>query len=331
MPSHTDEIKPPSSPEQSSSGDKVAVDTNAELPTLTPYIHHKNHGEIRLSKALSASIGLHFIAPVALLVSILLLAWVFHWDIWHSKPENNDVAFTLVLDTHAPKPKKALYKGPHNQIAGGHSKPQSAPKPKTVEVAKATPIEPHPKASPKAQTTPKEVSPTPPKKSVVEPHTESVTIKKPEEVKPQTDPTKSETATQPETPNNQPPKDTPNDTQSMAQNGPSNNDGVNVSEDVDFGPFMADLEKRIKLHWVPPRGSESRKVRLMLFLQRDGRLLKVETLVSSGDQNTDLAAVAAAEASAPFMVFPEQIHEDVLPVEFTFDYNVLNSPKRKEL
>jgi|GEM_PF-2720227 len=329
MPSHTDEIKPSNSPEQSNSGDKVAADTNAELPTLTPYIHHKNHGEIRLSKALSASVGFHFIAPVALLVSILLLAWVFHWDIWHSKvPKNNDLAFTLVLDTHAPKPKKALYKGPHNQIAGGHSKPQSVPKPKTVEVAKANPLESHPKASPKAQPTPKEVSPTPPKKTEAEPHTQSVTIKKPEAVKPQPDPTKSEAATQSETPNNQQP---PQDTPSMAQNEPSSNDGVNVSQDVDFGPFMADLEKRIKLHWVPPRGSESRKVRLMLFLQRDGRLLKVETLISSGDQNADLAAVAAAEASAPFMVFPEQIHEDVLPVEFTFDYNVLNSPKRKQL
>jgi len=328
MPSHTDEIKFPASPEQSGSGDKVAADTHAKLPVLTPYIHHKNHGEMRLSKALSASIGFHFIAPVALLASILLIAWVFHWDIWHAKvPENNDVAFTLVLDTRAPKPKKALYKGPHNQLAGGHSKPQSTPKPKTVEVARANPVESHPKAVSKAQTIPKEVSPTPPKRTEAEPHTQSVTIKKPEEVKPQPEPTKSETATQPETPNNQ----AAQDTQSMAQNGTNSTDGVNVSQDVDFGPFMADLEKRIKLHWVPPRGSESRKVRLMLFLQRDGRLLKVETLVSSGDQNADLAAVAAAEASAPFMTFPEQIHEDVLPVEFTFDYNVLNSPKRKQL
>jgi len=328
MSSHTDEIKSSPSPEQSSSGDTVTEMKNIEQQALVPYIHHKNHGEIRLSKALSTSAGLHVIAPVALLASLLLLAWVFHWDIWESKaPENHDVAFTLVLDTHAPRPKKALFKGPHNQVAGGHSKPQSTPKPKTVEVAKANPVGSRPKPDPKTQSKPKEVANKLPEKTLSESPSKLVTIKKPDEVKPQSNPLSSETAKLPEKTNNQPAQDS----QSMAQNGPNSTDGVNVSQDVDFGPFMADLEKRIKLHWVPPRGSESRKVSLMLFLQRDGRLLKVETIVSSGDQNADLAAVAAAEASAPFMVFPEQIHEDVLPVEFTFDYNVLNSPKHKQL
>jgi outer membrane biosynthesis protein TonB len=328
MPSHTDEIKPTPSPEELQSGELVAEE-NETLQGLPKAIHRKAYGELRTRKALFTSLGLHLIAPPSLIILFLVLAWVLHWDIWswlNPKPKSDEVAFTLVLDTHAPKPKKALYKGPFNQAAGGHSKPEIKPKPKVTEHSSPIPLK-HSTAkaiTPKPQTIDpsKRVQENPKETQIVTP----VAIKEPQKteepaIKTSTTPTTTETqATQP-----------PQETQSVAQNGPNPTEGVNVSQDVALGPLLADLEKRIKHNWIPPRGSESRKVQLMLYVQRDGRLLKIETMVSSGDQNTDLAAVSAAEASAPFMALPKQILEDVLPIEFTFDYNVLNSPKHKQL
>jgi TonB family protein len=65
-------------------------------------------------------------------------------------------------------------------------------------------------------------------------------------------------------------------------------------------------------------------VKLLFYLARDGHVVKIETRKTSGDEDADQAAIAAIRASAPFMPFPPQVREDILPVEFTFDYNVLN-------
>ena len=113
------------------------------------------------------------------------------------------------------------------------------------------------------------------------------------------------------------------------QEGKAKDVGVDVAQDVDYGPFMADLQKRISRNWIPPRGMESRKVLLLFYVQRDGKVVKVEVEKSSGDQAADRSAIEAVQVSAPFMALPPQIKEDLLPVEFTFDYNVLNPRNAK--
>jgi TonB family protein len=291
-------------------------------------------GEISLPKAAAASFGLHVLMPPTLLLLALLLAWLLHWDIWSwFKPQANkpDLTFTLVLDTHAKRPEKALHKGAFHQKAGGKHQAQTPPKtkparpPKTLARPTTSLTPPQKPITVALNNKPKPIPALKPQ-AVIPP-----TIKKPAFA-----PVIASKATVNPLSQAAPvttimPPTTPDETATNPQAGPTPQDGVDVVQDIDFGPFMADLEKRIKHNWVPPRGAESRKVRLMLYLQRDGQLLKIETLISSGDQNADQAAVAAAEASAPFMAFPAQIKEDVLPVEFTFDYNVLNLRKREPL
>jgi TonB family protein len=299
--------------------------------TLLKDLRQPKPGEMSFKKAATASLGLHLLAPPALLIVALLVAWMLHWEFWswfNPKPKKPDLTFTLVLDTHAKRLDKALHKGQFNQKAGGKQKANTPPKPKLSD--------PPPKTM--AQVGPEPATPTPtqaktetsaPTKTRPTPQ-QTVAIKKPtptEASKPLASTTPLQTQATPVTTE----VPTQNEAASNPQNGPAQVDGVDVVQDVDFGPFMADLEKRIKHNWVPPRGAESRKVRLTLYLLRDGKLLKTEISTSSGDQNADQAAVAAAEASAPFMAIPAQIKEDVLPVEFTFDYNVLNPHKRHQL
>ncbi len=313
-----------------------------------------------LGRATSLSALLHVFGPVVLTVVTLallwLLSWILHFNFWdlfqsHQKP---DLEFTLVQDTKATRPDNPKFKGNFNQRAGGAPKksqplkaieepPQAAakksepPKPQQPAV-KPQPTQPAVQPKPVAQKTPT------PQKTAEKPAI-TPTIKMPSKEKPAQAATASAnnaTAT--------PAQSAATGTNSQAasqgtqftgsssnsssmgnpQAGNSANPGVDVAQDIDFGPFMADLERRIKRNWVPPRGSESRKVVLMLFIARDGNVIRIDVKKSSGDTEADESAKQAVVASLPFLALPPQFKEDILPVEFAFDYNVLNPKNPKQ-
>ncbi len=114
------------------------------------------------------------------------------------------------------------------------------------------------------------------------------------------------------------------------QQGKSKIPGVDVAADADFGPFMSDLERRIKRSWNPPRNSRSKRVVVKMYVSRDGRLVRLNVMKSSGDDIADDAALNAVRASAPFKPFPPEVREEVLPIEFTFDYNVFSPQASKD-
>jgi TonB family protein len=315
------------------------------------------------------STALHILGPVALtvltLLVLLILSWIMHfnfWDLFTPKAPPHDMEFSLVNDTHATRPDKPIFKGNFNQRAGG--------KQNKTEPLKALEEPPHasaaskPKAAPTETKAPEQAKqpkpeqaaqqqPAPAPKQPAKPDTKQATkpdwmptIPKPakqEAPKPTLDGpvAKTQTNASAGSPGANPQiasiGNTMAGTGSSAssatgnpQDGDATNPGVDVVQDVDFGPFMADLERRIKRNWTPPRGAESRKVLLLFYLARDGQIVKIETKKSSGDEDADRAAIAAVQASAPFQAFPPQVKEDILPVEFTFDYNVLNPKNPKQ-
>ena len=105
-------------------------------------------------------------------------------------------------------------------------------------------------------------------------------------------------------------------------NGPA---GVDALKEPNFGPYMSELSRRIKANWDPPRGDESKRVVLLFRIAKDGRLLNVKVLKSSGTPAADRAAQAAVELTAPFRPLPPEFKGNSVPIEFTFDYNVINS------
>jgi len=298
----------------------------------------------------------------------LLVAWLLHfnlWDLFKHKPPQ-DTTFTLVEDSHVKRPEKPMFKGNANQEAGGkqvekqplNPAKQSVAHPPAKEGKPAPPAKPQPAKMPEKAATPAPVTPPAPEPPKPQPQ------KQPEPPKPLSEmgkPAKAEKEKQeqpkPETPRpkNLNPKmapmgkapepvqistvstdfgisTTPPGAASTGnpQEGKAKKPGVDVAQDVDYGPFMADLQKRIRRNWIPPRGMESRKLVLMFYVQRDGKVVKVEVEKSSGDPDADRSAIEAVQVSSPFMTLPPQIKEDVLPVEFTFDYNVLNPKNSKK-
>ncbi len=93
------------------------------------------------------------------------------------------------------------------------------------------------------------------------------------------------------------------------------------TKSVDFGPYMADLQRRIKRVWFPPKADRSKRVKVVFKVYKDGRVSHLKVLKSSGVAKADVAALKAVEKAAPFWDLPEGAPSDV-DIEFTFDYNV---------
>ena len=93
------------------------------------------------------------------------------------------------------------------------------------------------------------------------------------------------------------------------------------TQECEFGPYMAELQRRIKRSWFPPKDTESKRVQVIFKVHRDGSLSHLRLERSSGLAIADQAALKAIEDAAPFHPLPAGAPEDV-DIQFTFDYNV---------
>ncbi len=109
---------------------------------------------------------------------------------------------------------------------------------------------------------------------------------------------------------------------------PSGPPGIDAIKQPNWGPYMRDLEARIKRNWNPPKGDQSKRVVLLFKIGRDGRLLSIQTIKSSGQPLSDAAARAAVELTAPFKPLPPEYKGNSIEIDFTFDYNVLGASYR---
>jgi TonB family protein len=103
--------------------------------------------------------------------------------------------------------------------------------------------------------------------------------------------------------------------------------GIDALREPDFGPYMRELQRRIKLNWDPPKGNESKTVVLLFKIARDGRLLSSRVHKSSGLPSADQAALKAVELTAPFRPLPADFKGQSIDIQFTFDYRVFGASR----
>lgn len=106
-----------------------------------------------------------------------------------------------------------------------------------------------------------------------------------------------------------------------AKFGTLNADGDERGTDVDFAPYMADLQRSIKRAWFPPKGDETKKLVVLFDVDRSGKLGSLKVSRSSGIKAADQAALAAVRNASPFRPLPPGAPPTV-DIQFTFDYNV---------
>lgn len=104
--------------------------------------------------------------------------------------------------------------------------------------------------------------------------------------------------------------------------------GIDALAEPDFGPYIAELQRRIKRNWSPPADNQNKRIVTVFTVSRDGRLVGVRIVQGSGIAVADQAAVQAIQASAPFRPLPPNYRGSTIDVQFTFDYNVLSGVRR---
>ncbi len=310
--------------------------------------------EISLGKAVLISTIAHplFVLLLKGLFLLLLILGINLSLFDRPEPKVRDIEFVLVDNPEqAPINKKTKYRADRNTRAGGkHDKKRKVSEPKPA----AAKSKPQPRKTP---TQPKAKRPNAPKHTPVPPRPKTkATMPKPRIKPPNSFPVPVPMA---KTPRTLMPKAGPSTSAPMGTTSPSkapspimsssssfNNQrasgystgggrpgnpgpgnpngrpGIDALKEPDFGPYMRDLQRRIKRNWDPPKGNESKRVVLMFRVSRDGRLLDVKVQNSSSVVSADRAAIAAVELTAPFRPLPPEYKGNDIEIQFTFDYNV---------
>ena len=92
------------------------------------------------------------------------------------------------------------------------------------------------------------------------------------------------------------------------------------SSNVDFYPYMRDLDRRLILNWNPPRGKVSHNVVTFFTISKDGMITNIKILETSGSKNADDAAIKAIQTTNPARPLPADFSGDHIDVSFTFPY-----------
>ncbi len=94
--------------------------------------------------------------------------------------------------------------------------------------------------------------------------------------------------------------------------------------DIDFGPYMANLQRQIKRSWYPPKSDASARAKVIFKVAQNGEMSYLRMQIPGPNDAFDRAAMAAVrEASKSFRPLPVG-SPNFVDIEFTFDYNVFD-------
>lgn len=108
------------------------------------------------------------------------------------------------------------------------------------------------------------------------------------------------------------------DATKITQMGGRSSGGTGAKSDLNT--YLKELHKKIKTAWAPPRG-QSRRAEILFRIAKPGRLTSLRLVKSSGDGETDEAAMhAVAEAVKGQPDLPPAYAMPYLDVLYTFNY-----------
>ncbi len=83
-------------------------------------------------------------------------------------------------------------------------------------------------------------------------------------------------------------------------------------EEIDWGPYMAQMQRRIKRNLHPPKGYDFHRTPDIVFkILRDGSVSSVRLLHSSGNKEVDQSFIEAITAAEPFAPLPKGSKDEI--------------------
>lgn len=90
--------------------------------------------------------------------------------------------------------------------------------------------------------------------------------------------------------------------------------------------YTANVQRRIKRSWFPPRGEETKVIVVDFTIKSTGALTGLKLWQSSGSKAADKAALKAVENAGPFDPLPNN-RLPAVSFSFRFDYNVFSGTR----
>jgi outer membrane biosynthesis protein TonB len=107
------------------------------------------------------------------------------------------------------------------------------------------------------------------------------------------------------------------DATTVFESGGSSEGGKGAKNDL--STYIKELHKRIKYAWSPPRG-QTRRAKVLFRVKKDGHLAFLKLVTSSGDTDTDEAAIKAVTSAVKSQSLPHTYNLPYLDVQYTFNY-----------
>lgn len=109
----------------------------------------------------------------------------------------------------------------------------------------------------------------------------------------------------------------------LESDSPASNANTSNNSSPSLKRYMDNMQKRIKMNWFPPHINNSSAATIIFTVAKDGSLIGEPTIKqTSGIDDLDKACINAVKLAAPFKPIPEEIQQDSVDIEFSFDYNV---------
>ncbi len=98
-----------------------------------------------------------------------------------------------------------------------------------------------------------------------------------------------------------------------------NSDGLDARQDLNLGPYLAEIKRRVRRNWNPSNPNQNRHTTLGFAIQRNGQITDLRIIQSSGSKTSDSESLEAIQKSAPFGALPPNFPEQQLKVQFNFN------------
>lgn len=100
---------------------------------------------------------------------------------------------------------------------------------------------------------------------------------------------------------------------------------LNNNPDLTYTSYFNNLQDRVKSNWNPTIYQTDKVATMVFNINKDGSISDLHLIRSSGDTGFDTEAIKSINNSKPFDIFPDDIEENFIKVQFSFYFNALRS------
>ena len=98
-----------------------------------------------------------------------------------------------------------------------------------------------------------------------------------------------------------------------------NSSGLDARQDLNMGPYFAEIRRRVRRNWQPSNPDRDRHTVLAFTIQRNGQITGLRVRQSSGSPKADEESLKAVQKAAPFATLPANYPHEQLDIVFSFN------------